>query len=208
MGGHFSCFVFCPTYSEAWNGLSQILLARYRVFSGVFGDCSSLIDDRFDHDSCGVGFVAAVDGSPDHQILQQALTALGRLAHRGATAADGKSSDGVGVFAAVPRNLLFGLPICRLMTVKFWGWDGADPQGRDSRGGVAGAVSAFSRFPGALLARCAGEVRSISVRWRSARCRRSGRCWWSMLRMRSRARWSAGFILRASSLNGRMSVGM
>src|SRR3984957_6334508 len=67
---------------------------------------SSLIDDRFDHDSCGVGFVATVDASPSHEILQQALTALGRLAHRGATAADGKSSDGVGILAAVPRELL------------------------------------------------------------------------------------------------------
>jgi glutamate synthase (NADPH/NADH) large chain len=67
---------------------------------------TSLIDERFDHDSCGVGFVAAVDASPTHDILQKALTALGRLGHRGATAADGKSSDGVGVLAAVPRKLL------------------------------------------------------------------------------------------------------
>src|SRR5258708_5148943 len=70
------------------------------------GALSSLIDQRFDHDSCGVGFVAAVDAVPSYKILQQALTALGRLAHRGATAADGKSSDGVGVLAAVPRALL------------------------------------------------------------------------------------------------------
>ncbi len=47
-----------------------------------------------------------MDGSPSHAILQQALTALGRLAHRGATAADGKSSDGVGVMTAIPRPLL------------------------------------------------------------------------------------------------------
>src|SRR6202041_4145556 len=67
---------------------------------------SSLLDERFDHDSCGVGFVASVDAAPSHEILQQALTALGRLAHRGATAADGKSSDGVGVMTAIPRNLL------------------------------------------------------------------------------------------------------
>src|SRR5271170_5578953 len=66
----------------------------------------SLIDERFDHDSCGVGFVASVDASPSHSILQQALTALSRLAHRGATAADGKSSDGVGVMTAIPRSLL------------------------------------------------------------------------------------------------------
>jgi len=66
----------------------------------------SLIDERFDHDSCGVGFVASVDAVPTHKILEQALTALGRLGHRGATAADGKSSDGVGVLAAVPATLL------------------------------------------------------------------------------------------------------
>src|ERR1700722_1132773 len=66
----------------------------------------SLIDERFDHDSCGVGFVASIEAEPSHGILQQALTALGRLAHRGATAADGKSSDGVGVMTAVPREML------------------------------------------------------------------------------------------------------
>src|ERR1700731_1831386 len=73
------------------------------VSSGV---SPSLIDERFDHDSCGVGFVASVEGAPSHEILQQALTALSRLAHRGATAADGKSSDGVGVMTAIPRGLL------------------------------------------------------------------------------------------------------
>lgn len=66
----------------------------------------SLIDERFDHDSCGVGFVASVDAVASNGILAQALTALARLAHRGATAADGKSSDGVGVLTAVPREFL------------------------------------------------------------------------------------------------------
>jgi glutamate synthase (NADPH/NADH) large chain len=66
----------------------------------------SLIDERFDHDSCGVGFVASVDAVASHGILAQALTALARLAHRGATAADGKSSDGVGVLSAIPRDFL------------------------------------------------------------------------------------------------------
>jgi glutamate synthase (NADPH/NADH) large chain len=66
----------------------------------------SLIDPRFDHDSCGVGFVASVDAEATRSILQQALTALARLAHRGAVAADGKSSDGVGLMTAVPRALL------------------------------------------------------------------------------------------------------
>jgi glutamate synthase (ferredoxin) len=66
----------------------------------------SLIDPRFDSDSCGVGFVATTTRIPSHAILEDALTALSRLAHRGATAADGKSSDGVGIMAAVPREIL------------------------------------------------------------------------------------------------------
>ncbi|MDP9039643.1 MAG: glutamate synthase-related protein [Acidobacteriota bacterium] len=66
----------------------------------------SLLDPRFDHDSCGVGFVASMAGQPTHTILEQALTALGRLAHRGAVASDGKSSDGVGLMTSVPRALL------------------------------------------------------------------------------------------------------
>src|SRR5580658_10061954 len=73
---------------------------------GDFQSPSSLLDSRFDHDACGVGFVATVGSEPSHEILSQALTALARLAHRGATAADGKSSDGVGVMTAVPRELL------------------------------------------------------------------------------------------------------
>src|SRR5580658_5438245 len=76
------------------------------VSFGASAASPSLVDERFDHDSCGVGFVASVDASPTHAILQQALTALTRLAHRGATAADGKSSDGVGVMTAIPRALL------------------------------------------------------------------------------------------------------
>ncbi len=66
---------------------------------------TSLIDERFDHDSCGVGFVASIrENAATHQILSQALTALARLEHRGATAADGKSSDGVGVMTGIPRS--------------------------------------------------------------------------------------------------------
>src|SRR6202453_3757749 len=66
----------------------------------------TLLDPRFDHDSCGVGFVATLRNVPSHEILTQALTALSRLAHRGAIAADGKSSDGVGIMTAIPREFL------------------------------------------------------------------------------------------------------
>src|SRR5271170_1042925 len=74
--------------------------------AGRFASRSTLLDPRFDQDSCGVGFVAQLSGEPSHAILEHALTALSRLEHRGAVAADGKSSDGVGVMTAIPRDLL------------------------------------------------------------------------------------------------------
>ena len=76
------------------------------TFTGSTGAAArSLVDPRFDHDSCGVGFVATSDPArASHDILKLALVALSRLEHRGATAADGKSSDGVGVTTALPRN--------------------------------------------------------------------------------------------------------
>lgn len=78
---------------------------RYEIAPPV-SSATTLVDERFDHDSCGVGFVATVaDEAPSHAILRAALIALSRLAHRGATAADGKSSDGVGVMTGVPRSL-------------------------------------------------------------------------------------------------------
>src|SRR3974390_1318169 len=66
----------------------------------------TLLNSRFDHESCGVGFVATLHRASNHDILRLALTALGRLAHRGAVAADRKSSDGVGILSAVPRAFL------------------------------------------------------------------------------------------------------
>src|ERR1700751_376624 len=67
---------------------------------------TSLVDPRFDHESCGVGFVATLTNRPSHDILQKALTALSRLEHRGAVAADGKSSDGIGITTPIPRDFL------------------------------------------------------------------------------------------------------
>ncbi|MBB6145243.1 glutamate synthase (NADPH/NADH) large chain [Silvibacterium bohemicum] len=67
---------------------------------------ASLIDPRFEHESCGVGFVATLTNQPSHDILQKALTALARLEHRGAIAADGKSGDGIGISTGIPRDFL------------------------------------------------------------------------------------------------------
>ncbi|MCL5262651.1 MAG: glutamate synthase large subunit, partial [Acidobacteria bacterium] len=66
----------------------------------------SLVDARFDHESCGVGFIASLRNTPSHDVLAMALTALSRLAHRGAVAADGLSSDGIGITTGIPVDFL------------------------------------------------------------------------------------------------------
>jgi glutamate synthase domain-containing protein 2/glutamate synthase domain-containing protein 1/glutamate synthase domain-containing protein 3 len=65
----------------------------------------SLYDPRFEHDSCGVGFVADLSGRPSRRVLDLALEAIGNLSHRGAVDADGKTGDGAGILAQLPRKL-------------------------------------------------------------------------------------------------------
>ncbi|MEO7909608.1 MAG: glutamate synthase large subunit [Roseiflexaceae bacterium] len=62
-----------------------------------------LYDPRFEHDACGIGFVAQLSGAVSHDILNMALTAVGNMAHRGGVGADGKSGDGAGVLTQIPR---------------------------------------------------------------------------------------------------------
>src|ERR1700749_2335187 len=67
---------------------------------------TSLVDPRFEHESCGVGFVATLTDIPSHDILAKALTALARLEHRGGIARDGKPGDGIGIATGIPRDML------------------------------------------------------------------------------------------------------
>ena len=65
-----------------------------------------LYDARFEHDACGVGFVATTSRQPSHEIVRLALESLSRLSHRGAVDADGKTGDGAGLLTQLPRKLL------------------------------------------------------------------------------------------------------
>ncbi|MBI2398005.1 MAG: glutamate synthase large subunit [Xanthomonadales bacterium] len=65
-----------------------------------------LYDPRFEHDSCGFGLIANLDNAPSRALVDAALTALERMAHRGAVGADGKSGDGCGVLLQRPEKFL------------------------------------------------------------------------------------------------------
>ncbi|MEO6578462.1 MAG: glutamate synthase subunit alpha, partial [Candidatus Limnocylindria bacterium] len=56
-----------------------------------------LYDPRHEHDACGVGFIADIDGRHAGRVVPMALEALAALAHRGARAADDLTGDGSGV---------------------------------------------------------------------------------------------------------------
>ena len=56
-----------------------------------------LYDPRLDKDSCGVGFIADIKGRKSHQLVEDALSILCNLEHRGAVGADPRAGDGAGI---------------------------------------------------------------------------------------------------------------
>ncbi|MET9932290.1 glutamate synthase large subunit, partial [Streptomyces sp. NPDC006324] len=65
-----------------------------------------MYDPRNEHDACGVGFVATLTGVASHALVEQALTVLRNLEHRGATGAEADSGDGAGILLQVPDAFL------------------------------------------------------------------------------------------------------
>jgi len=65
-----------------------------------------LYDPRFEHDACGIGFLADAGGRNRERVLPLALAGLAALGHRGAFGADGESSDGAGVALPLEAALL------------------------------------------------------------------------------------------------------
>ena len=73
-------------------------------------------DPWLERDACGVGLVARASGVAGHDVLRLGLTAVARLAHRGAASSD-HSGDGAGILTQIPHRLLateggrLGLPL-------------------------------------------------------------------------------------------------
>jgi len=65
-----------------------------------------LYDPRYEHDSCGVGFVVNVKGEPSHKIVEQGLEVLLSLAHRGACGCEANTGDGAGILIQTPHKFL------------------------------------------------------------------------------------------------------
>lgn len=64
-----------------------------------------LYRSEFEHDACGVGFIAHIKGQKSHSIVSQALDVLKNLRHRGAVGADPLQGDGAGILIQIPAQL-------------------------------------------------------------------------------------------------------
>ncbi|MDA3955605.1 glutamate synthase large subunit [Oceanispirochaeta sp.] len=74
-----------------------------------------LYDPAYEHDACGVGFVARLDGERTHEIVEEGVQILCNLEHRGAVGGDMKTGDGAGMLLQIPhkffsRVLPFSIP--------------------------------------------------------------------------------------------------
>ncbi|MEM8604362.1 MAG: glutamate synthase large subunit, partial [Cyanobacteria bacterium P01_H01_bin.121] len=65
-----------------------------------------LYNPQYEHDACGVGFVVQMKGQRSHDIVEQALTILTNLEHRGAVGAEPNTGDGAGILLQLPDKLM------------------------------------------------------------------------------------------------------
>jgi glutamate synthase (NADPH) large chain len=68
---------------------------------------TGLYSPSFEHDSCGIGFVANIKSSKSHQIVSDALTILENMEHRGACGCEHNTGDGAGIMIQVPHEFFF-----------------------------------------------------------------------------------------------------
>ncbi len=68
---------------------------------------SGLYSSAFEHDSCGIGFVANIKSNKSHQIVSDALTILENMEHRGACGCENNTGDGAGITIQMPHEFFF-----------------------------------------------------------------------------------------------------
>jgi len=66
-----------------------------------------LYSPSFEHDACGIGFVANIKGGKSHQNIADALTVLENMEHRGACGCENNTGDGAGIMIQVPHEFFF-----------------------------------------------------------------------------------------------------
>jgi glutamate synthase (NADPH/NADH) large chain len=66
----------------------------------------SLYTPELEHDACGIGFVANINGTKSNNVLRDALSMLENMEHRGGRGCNAKTGDGAGVLIQLPHDFL------------------------------------------------------------------------------------------------------
>jgi len=80
-----------------------------------------MYDPQFEHDACGLGIVVNINGEKSHRILEQALTILENLTHRGARGTEPNTGDGAGIVIQTPHKFLKKKAERHNFTIPEWG---------------------------------------------------------------------------------------
>ncbi|MGB3311253.1 MAG: glutamate synthase large subunit [Nodosilinea sp.] len=95
-----------------------------------------LYHPQYEHDACGVGFIVHMKGAQSHSIVDQGLTILVNLSHRGAVGAEANTGDGAGILLQMPHKFMAKVAAAEGMTLPAPGQYGvgfffASPNGGD-----------------------------------------------------------------------------
>ncbi len=132
------------------------------VIDSAIPERQGLYDPANEHDACGVGFVAHIQGKKSHSIIEQGLLILKNLDHRGAVGADPLMGDGAGILIQIPDDFFRqematqGIPLPQAGN-KGWGW-----------------VSLPKKWPSPLAVQKKSSVRfapRARLSWAGATCR-------------------------------------
>jgi len=80
------------------TGTNNEIFGRFPPAQGLYDPCN-------EHDSCGVGFVANIDGTKTHDIIKKGIRVLENLLHRGAIGGDLMTGDGAGILFQIPDSM-------------------------------------------------------------------------------------------------------
>ena len=121
----------------------------FRINASGVPKPTGLYDPRNDHDSCGVGFIARIDGVSLHAVVEQGIRILVNLEHRGALGGDKSTGDGAGLLVEVPDT--FFRQVCP-----------GDGLYLPARGDYAVGMI-FLPFEESLAGRCSGAIEQIAA---------------------------------------------
>ena len=97
-----------------------------------------LYDPQFEHDNCGIGFLAHMKGNKSHQIVEDALHILRNLEHRGGQGDEVNTGDGAGILLQIPHHFFAKVCLTEGVTLPREGHYGVGmlflPQSEEIRG--------------------------------------------------------------------------